>query len=424
MVDILIKNATILNSKKRDSSKYDISIKDGIIYSVTLNNKEGAKLVIDAEGLLLTPGFIDLHVHLRDPGQTIKEDIITGCQAAAAGGFTSVVNMPNTDPTVDSVEVMQYIIDKSKHADVRVYQLASITKGIQGRELTDFREMKAAGVVGFSDDGMPVYSSEMLFDAMLKAKELGMPIFSHCEDLDYCGDRILNRGEVSEKLALEGAPKTAEDSGAARDLLLAMATGCKLHICHVTTETSINMIKAAKEAGVNVTAETAPHYFSMTEDELYTMDANYRMSPPLRDEAERHAVISGLSRGVLDVIATDHAPHAYEEKEDFLKAPNGVIGLETALGAGIKYLVKGGYMTIEKLIGLMTENPAKVLGINPGRIEEGYPADIAIFDENEHWTVNATKIKSKSKNSPYIGKELIGKVKYTICNGRLTYRDQ
>ena len=389
--------------------------------------------VIDANGLTVFPGLVDMHVHLRDPGQTAKEDIITGCRAAAAGGVTSLLAMPNTSPTTDSPETVKYIIaattvkyiiDKASSADSRVYVAASVTKGLKSEEKTDLEALRAAGAVALSDDGRPVENTEFLREAMKKAPELGMRVVAHCEDLFIASGGKLNDGEISEKLGIKGIPAAAEDCGTAREIALAAAENVPIHICHVSTKTSVALVRDAKNRGVQVTAETAPHYFSLTENELLKRDADYRINPPLRTAEDVKAIIEGLRDGTLDAIATDHAPHTPEEKSDFEKAPNGSIGMETSLAAGITYLVKTGLLTFEELIEKMSVNPAKILGINAGTLSVGAPADIALVDLDEQWTVDVDKLHGKSKNTPFKGMTLTGKVKRTILGGKTVFIDK
>lgn len=416
---LLIKNARVIDPSRGYDEKIDILIENGKLAS--FGEFDVADRIIDASGLIAAPGLVDMHVHLRDPGQTHKEDILSGCKAAAAGGVTSLLCMPNTNPTVDSADTVKYILDKAENASAKVYVAASITKGLQSKEATDLDELKAAGAVALSDDGRPVENTAMLIDAMKRAPELGLKITAHCESLPIANGGIINEGEVSRKLGVKGIPDSAEDCGTMREISFADALNVPVHICHVSTKNSVRMIRDAKVRGVKVTAETAPHYFSFTEQELLKRDADYRMNPPLRREEDRQAVIEGLKDGTLDAIATDHAPHAPEEKQDFLKAPNGSIGMETSLSAGITNLVKTGELTINELINKMSTAPAEILGINAGTLSTGAPADIVLFDMDESYTVDVNKLHGKSKNSPFKGKELFGRVKYTLLDGEVVY---
>lgn len=420
MNELLIKNATVVSPADGINEQLDILVRDGVISQLGKNLSADC-IAIDAEGLYAIPGLVDMHVHLRDPGQTHKEDIITGCNAAAAGGVTSLLAMPNTNPTTDSTETVKYILDKAKNAKANVYVAASITKGLKSLEPTDLDELKSAGAIALSDDGRPVENTKFLSDAMKKASQLGMSVVAHCEDLFLADGGKINEGEVSQKLGVKGIPASAEDCGTAREIALAAALDVPVHICHVSTKTSVALIRDAKARGVKVTAETAPHYFSLTEKELLRGDADYRMNPPLRTKADVEEIITGLLDGTLDAVATDHAPHTPEEKADFVKAPNGSIGMETSLAVGITYLVKTGIMSFEQLIEKMSVNPAKILGINAGTLSVGAPADIAIVDIDEVWTVDTEKLHGKSKNTPFKGKTLCGKVKKTILGGNIVF---
>lgn len=423
MKDLLIKNAQVVSPANNLNEKYDILIKDGLVAQLGSDIQADNCDVIDATGLYAIPGLVDMHVHLRDPGYTDKEDIITGCKAAAAGGVTSLLAMPNTNPTTDNPQTVKYILEKAKNADARVYVSASITKGLKSEEPTDIEALKNAGAVALSDDGRPVVNTQFLSDAMKKAPQLGMSVVAHCEDLFLADDGKINEGEVSEKLGVKGIPASAEDCGTAREIALAAALDVPVHICHVSTKTSVALIRDAKARGVKVTAETAPHYFSLTDRELLRGDADYRMNPPLRTQADVEAIIKGLQDGALDAIATDHAPHTPEEKSDFVKAPNGSIGMETSLAVGITYLVKTGLLSFSQLIEKMSVNPADILNINAGKIDVGENADIALVDLNEEWIVDENKLHGKSKNTPFKGMKLFGKVKRTIFGGKVVFED-
>lgn len=421
MENLLIKNAKIVSPSV--SGNVDILVKDGVVARLGNNIEKTDCRVIDAEGLYAIPGLVDMHVHLRDPGFTQKEDIITGCKAAAAGGVTSLLAMPNTKPTTDSAQTVEYILNKSKNADARVYVSASITKGLKSEEPTDILELKKAGAIALSDDGRPVINTRFLSEAMKKASQLGMRVVAHCEDLFLADSGIINDGEVSKKLGVKGIPAAAEDCGTAREIALAAALDVPVHICHVSTKTSVALIRDAKARGVNVTAETAPHYFSLTEDELLKRDADFRMNPPLRTKEDVLAIIEGLQDGTIDAIATDHAPHTPEEKADFEKSPNGSIGMETSLSVGITYLVKTGLLTLEQLVEKMSVKPAEILNIPAGKIAVGENADIALVDLSEVWTVDENRLHGKSKNTPFKGRSLTGKVKTTILGGRIVFED-
>lgn len=418
-MSLLIKNAHVVSPADGINDVLDILVEGGRI--ARIGKDLHADEEINAEGLYAIPGLTDMHVHLRDPGQTQKEDIITGCRAAAAGGVTSLLAMPNTAPTVDSPKTVRYILEKAKNADAKVYVAASITKGLKSAEPTDLEALKNAGAVALSDDGRPVENTKFLSDAMKKAPKLGLTVVAHCEDLFLADGGKINEGKVSRQLGVKGIPASAEDCGTAREIALAAAENVPVHICHVSTKTSVALVRDAKRRGVKVTAETAPHYFSLTEKELLKRDADYRMNPPLRTEEDVKVIIEGLQDGTLDCIATDHAPHTPEEKADFEKAPNGSIGMETSLAVGITYLVKTGLLTFEELVRKMSVNPAKVLGIEAGLLSVGSPADIALVDINEQWTVDVDSLHGKSKNTPFKGMTLTGRVKKTLLNGKVVF---
>ncbi len=422
-MELLIKHAHIISPADNLDGVADILVRDGKIAQIGDNLSCGGE-IINAEGLTAIPGLVDMHVHLRDPGQTAKEDIMTGCCAAAAGGVTSLLCMPNTNPTVDSAETVKYILDKAKNASAKVYVAASITKGLKSEAPTDLEELKAAGAVGLSDDGRPVENTKFLSDAMKKAPKLGMTVVAHCEDLFLADGGKINEGEVSRALGVKGIPAAAEDCGTAREIALAAAENVPIHICHVSTKTSVDLVRDAKRRGVKVTAETAPHYFSLTEQELLRRDADYRMNPPLRTRADVSAILGGLTDGTLDCIATDHAPHTVEEKSDFEASPNGSIGMETSLAVGVTYLVKTGVLSFGELVRKMSVNPANILGINAGTLSVGAPADIALVDLNEEWTVDVDRLHGKSKNTPFKGMTLTGKVKRTLLNGQTVFIDE
>ena len=399
-MEMLIKNAVVVSPADKLNEKTDILIKDGVIAEIGSGITSDGE-IIDADGLCAVPGFVDMHVHLRDPGQTHKEDIITGC-------VTSLLAMPNTNPTTDSPEIVKYILDKAKDADSRVYVAASVTKGLKSEEPTDIDAVKSAGAIALTDDGRPVENTKYLSDAMKKAPKLGMTIVAHCEDLFLADGGKINEGEVSEKLGVKGIPAGAEDCGTAREIALAAALNEPIHICHVSTKTS---------------AETAPHYVSLTDRELLRGDADYRMNPPLRTQADIDEIINGLCDGTLDAIATDHAPHTPEEKADFVKAPNGSIGMETSFAVCNTYLVKTGKMTLSQLVEKMSVNPARILKINAGTLSVGANADVVLINPDEEWTVDVGKLHGKSKNTPFKGRTLTGKVKKTILGGKVVFED-
>lgn len=423
MEKLLIRQARLIDPSQELDTVGDVLIEDGKIVKLGRGIEASDAQVLEAHGLVAAPGLVDMHVHLRDPGQTQKEDIFTGCRAAAAGGVTSVLAMPNTIPAADNVKTIQYILEKAEQADARVYVAAAITHDLQGETMDDLQALQEAGAIALTDDGRPVENTRFMAQAMQEAPKLGMRVVSHCEDLFLAHGGIMNEGEVSRQLGVPGIPAAAEDCGTARDIALAAAYEVPIHICHVSTRTSLELIRDAKRRGVTVTAETAPHYFSLTDQELLRQDADYRMNPPLRTEADRLAVIEALQDGTLDAIATDHAPHTPEEKANFRTAPNGAIGMETSLAAGITFLVEPGLLTLSELIRLMSTSPAKLLGIDAGTLCVGAPADIVLFDDKKPWVVNPETLHGKSRNAVLKGRQLVGRVKTTICRGKIVFQD-
>ena len=421
-MELLIRSARIIDPSAGADFTGDILLSGGKIARVgkSLPLPTGAQETA-AEGLVAAPGLVDMHVHLRDPGQTEKEDILSGCRAAAAGGVTSLLCMPNTDPAVDLPETVRYIKAKAKDADAHVYVAAAVSRGLQGAEPSDWKALREAGATALSDDGRPVLDSRVMAAAMKAAPELGLAVCAHCEDLSLSAGGKINEGVVSAQLGVKGVPAAAEDCGTAREIALAASYGVPVHICHVSTKNSVAMIRDAKRRGVRVTAETAPHYFALTERELLKRDADFRMSPPLRTEEDRLAVCEGLRDGTIDAIATDHAPHTPGEKADFLAAPNGAVGMETSLAAGITFLVKTGVLTLSQLLRLMTSSPAQILGIPAGMLQAGADADLILFDPKETWTADPAKLHGKSRNAVFKGRRLTGRVKLTVCGGRVVF---
>ena len=427
MEKMLIANARILDPSCEPPVDFigDILIEGDRIIKVGSNLAQtkiaqGAQH-IDASGLCAAPGFLDIHVHLRDPGFTHKEDIITGCKAAAAGGVTGVCCMPNTKPVTDSEEVLSYILDKAKDADARVYPIASITKGMLGQELNDIAALHACGAVAVSDDGRPVENGGMMLKALKEAYKAGVPVISHCEDLTIIDGGIINEGRISKELGVKGMDRASEDSITAREIVLAESSDTAIHIAHVSTKGSVQLIREAKARGVKVTCETAPHYMMMTDELLLSYNANFRMNPPLREQEDCEAIVEGVLDGTIDAIVTDHAPHAAEEKANFLKAPNGIVGLETSFAAACTVLVHQCGMSLLDLVKLMSTNPANLLRLPGGTLREGSLADIVLVDPDRSWTVDAEKLHSKSKNTPFDGLELTGRVVRTILGGKTVF---
>ena len=421
---ILIQNARILDPKTKTDKIADLLVREGKIAEIGIIPVEDGMEVIDAKGLILAPGLIDIHVHFRDPGQTHKEDLVTGSQAAAAGGFTTVVCMANTMPKVDNVETLTDIITRAKELPIHVLQSSAVTKGFNGRDLVDMEAMKAAGAVGFTDDGIPLMNAGVLKKAMEEAKRLNMPISLHEEDPNLVVKAGINQGNVSKELGFGGAPVVAEDAMVARDCMIALSTGASVDIQHISSKNAVEMVRQAKAMGANVVAEASPHHFTLTEEAVLQYGVMCKMNPPVRTEDDRQAIIRGLQDGTIEIIATDHAPHTTEEKEAGIeKAPSGIIGLETALSLGITSLVKEGHLTMMELLEKMTINPAHLYHLDSDSIAVGQAADLVLFDENETYIVPDT-FASKSSNTPFIGWELTGKVKYTICNGKIVYSDR
>lgn len=424
---ILLKGGTIIDYKTKTFEKKDILIENEKIKKIDKKMPENADKVIDCSKLYIIPGMIDIHCHLREPGFEHKETIETGSRSAVAGGFTTICPMPNTKPTPDSAIILQKIIEEAKRVNLcNILPYASVSKGEKGEEIVDFEELRNAGAVAFSDDGMPVVNSKMMREAMIKADKLGTFVASHCEEKSVSSGAI-NAGKVAKKLGVEGVLPEAEEIMAAREIVIAETNNVRGHICHISTKTSKDMIRDAKRRGVKITCETCPHYFTFTVDEVLKSGTNAKMNPPLREEKDRQAIIEGLKEGTIDCIITDHAPHSEDEKDvELSKAPNGIIGFETALPAEIMNLVDTGHIDYLNLVRLTSYTPSKLLHIDNerGTIEVGKKADITIFDPNEEYIYTKEMIVSKSKNSPFIGKKLKGKVKYTIVNGKIVYQDK
>ena len=421
----LLKNGTLIDYKTNTFEKKDILIENEKIKEIASNIAEEADKIIDCNNLYIMPGMIDIHCHLREPGFEYKETIETGSKSAVAGGFTTICPMPNTKPTPDSTIILKKIIEEGKRVNLcNILPYASVSKGEKGEELVNFEELKKAGAIAFSDDGMPVVNSRMMRQAMIEADKLGTFVASHCEEKSVSAGAI-NAGKVAEQLGVEGVLPEAEEIMAAREIVISETNNVRGHICHISTKTTKNMVRDAKKRGVKITCETCPHYFTFTVDEVLKSGTNAKMNPPLREEKDRQAIIEGLKEGTIDCIITDHAPHSEEEKAQELgKAPNGIIGFETALSAEIMNLVDVGHLSYLELVKLTSYNPAKLLKIDKGSIETGKIADITIFDPNEEYVYTKEMIVSKAKNSPFIGKKLKGKVKYTIVNGKIVYKSK
>ena len=416
MEKILLKN--VITADGETEKVCDIFIADGVIKEIGAGLNNAADRVVEGVKLAVIPTLFDMHVHFRDPGQTHKEDVLTGCSAALAGGVGGVVCMPNTNPPLDSRETVDYILEKAKNTGVEVYPAACITKGMKGGELYDWKKL---GVKIISDDGRPVENAELMRQALEQSRENGLLAASHCEDLHIINGGIMNKGKVSQKLGVKGMDRASEDSITAREIALADSCGAHIHICHVSTKGSIEIIRDAKRRGINVTCETCPHYFTYTEEKLLARDADYRMNPPLRTEMDRLAVLAAVLDGTVDCIVTDHAPHAANEKADFEKAPNGVVGLETSLAVTLTQLYHTGKISLNKIVQLMAVNPRKLLGINVPKIEVGAKANIAVVDLEREWTVKPEELHSKSHNTVFKGEKLKGRNIMTITDGVIRY---
>ncbi len=420
---LLVKNSRVMDPASGFDKVCDILAEDGIITKIeeNISADDSCDEVIEAEGFVAAPGFVDVHVHFRDPGFTYKEDIKTGAAAAAAGGYTTVVCMANTKPAIDTVEVYTEVQERENQLPIHVLQAANVTMGLKGQELTDMDALRAAGACGFTDDGIPIADEKLVVKAFEKCKELDAPISLHEEDPALMHSPGVNKGKVSDELGLGGAPDEAEYVLVARDVMLNRKIGAKLDIQHISSAVTVDILRKAKEAGITVYGEVTPQHLYATEDLVLKKGALARVNPPLRTEEDRQALIAGLADGTLDMIATDHAPHSMEEKSgDVGKAMSGMIGLETALGLCITSVVEPGHMSLMDLLAKMTVNPAKLYGFNAGELKVGGPADIVIFDPKEKWTV-PDHFASKATNSPFIGDELTGKVKMTICGGNVVY---
>ena len=415
---ILIKNARVMDPESGFDQVTDILLDGKRIRQIgKVDDVSGIEQVIDASGMIAAPGLIDVHVHFRDPGFTYKEDLQTGSAAAAAGGFTTVVCMANTKPVVDSVDIYKEIEDRCEQLPIKVWQAAAVSKGFEGKELTDMDALYEAGVRGFTDDGIPLMDEKLVEEAMKKAKELDVPISLHEEDPAYIKQPGVNQGKVSEQLNYGGASYLAEAVMVKRDCELAVKTGAKVDIQHISSGVAVDYVKEAKEKGANVYAEASPHHFTLTEEAVLKYGLA-RMNPPLRTEEDRQRIIKGLQEGTIEIIATDHAPHSKEEKDKPLdQAPSGITGIETSLALGVTELVEKGYLSMMQLLEKMTVNPAKLYNMEQGRLQEGKPADVVLFDPEEEWEVK--EYKSKATNSPFTGWKLKGKVKYTICDGKI-----
>ena len=420
---MLIKNGRVIDPASNTDDIRDILVEDGVIAEVAKDIDKAADTVIDAEGCMVMPGLVDLHVHFREPGFEHKETIRTGARAAARGGFTTVCPMPNTKPAIDSVEMVEYIKNKSEEVtDINILPIAAMTAGQDGEYITDYERLYEEGAVAVSEDGKSVMNARVARQAMRLAAEVGIPVFAHCEDKDLAARGVMNAGNKARELGFYGIMNSVEDIMVARDLLLAKNTGAKLHICHVSTEDSVRMIAAAKKEGLDVTAEVTPHHLTLTEDDINEDDANYKVNPPLRTNKDKDMLIKGLKDGTIDIIATDHAPHHLTEKDrGFVEAPFGISGLETAVAIIMTDLVKKNVITPLEMADKMSYTPAKIIGIDKGTLLVGKIADITIIDPDAEYVIDSKTFASRGKNTPFNGKKVSGEIKYTIAGGKIVY---
>ena len=425
---LLIKGGRIIDPSQQIDKIADLLIEEGEIRSIDSVNA-GRKVasdveVFDATGRVVAPGFIDLHVHLREPGEEYKETIASGAAAAVAGGFTSICAMPNTKPVNDQASITRYIIDKAREAaQARVYPVGAITRESKGEELAEMAEMKAAGAVAVSDDGRPVMDSQVMRHALEYARDHNLVVVDHCQDVHLSAGGVVNEGRYSTLLGLKGMSGASEESHVNRDIMLARLTGARVHIAHISTANSVRIVAAAKQTGIPITCEVTPHHLALTDAAVMGFDTNTKMNPPLRSEEDRLALIQNLVDGTIDAIATDHAPHHSDEKMlEYDRAPFGVVGLETALGVALTVLFHSGAVALPRVIELFTTGPARAFAIPGGTLAPGSPADVTIFDPNREWTVDSHRFKSKSRNTPFGGWRLRGAVVATIVGGREVFR--
>jgi dihydroorotase len=425
MARLLIKNGRVIDPASRHDAVADVWIEDGVIRGVgpNLAAPAGAE-VLDATGLIVAPGFIDMHVHLREPGFEHAETIESGSRAAAAGGFTSICPMPNTKPVNDNATVTSYMIEKARrHAVVNVFPIGAITKGSTGEELAAIGSMKEAGAVAISDDGRPVMNARVMRRAMESARSLGIPVINHCEDLHLSAGGDMHEGAESVRLGLRGIPGCSEDVMVARDILLAEVTGARYHVAHISSRHSVEMVQFAKMRGLAVTAEATPHHLALADRDMKPYDSNYKMKPPLRGSCDVTAVLDGIVNGAIDAIATDHAPHPGSEKmQEFESCPFGILGLETAIGVSLEQLVHAGKIGVGRLVKLFTAGPARILGLERGTLAVGAPADVTVFSTDREWTYDVNKSFSKSRNSPFDGKTFRGGPVATVVAGEVVWR--
>jgi dihydroorotase len=420
---LLIKNGRIVDPSSGFDAIADLALEDGRVAGMGAGLDFANAEVYDASGLVVTPGFIDIHVHLREPGIEHAETIETGARAAAAGGFTSICCMPNTVPVNDNATVTSYIVDRGRQSAVHVFPIGAITKGSAGEELAEIHSMKKAGIVAISDDGRPVMNARVMRRAMEFARSLDLPVIDHCEDLNLSAGGDMHEGLTSTRLGLRGIPASSEDVMVARDILLAKSTGARFHVAHISSRNSVAMVAHAKKLGLAVTCEATPHHFAITDTDVASYDSNYKMKPPLRSGCDVEAVIEGIVSGAVDAIATDHAPHPGSEKmQEFEKCPFGILGLETALGLSLEKLVHSGRISLGAMVGLFTTGPAQVLKLERGTLAAGAPADVTVFSTSLEWTYDVNQSFSKSRNSPFHGQAFRGGPMATIVAGKIVWR--
>jgi dihydroorotase len=423
MSKLVLKNGRVVDPSRNFDQVCDLAIEDGLIREIAAGIDATGAEQFDASGLIVAPGFIDMHVHLREPGFEHAETVESGSRAAAAGGFTSICCMPNTQPVNDNATVTSYIVDRARRfAVVNVYPIGAITKNSAGEELAAFASMKEAGIVAISDDGKPVMNARVVRRAMEFGCALDMPLIEHCEDLHLSAGGDMHEGFESTRLGLRGIPHSSEDVMVARDILLAEVTGVRYHVAHISSHHSVEMVAFAKARGMKVTAEATPHHFVLADADMPPYDSNYKMKPPLRERSDVQAVTQGLIHGAIDAIATDHAPHAGAEKmQEFERCPFGIIGLETAIGLSLEQLYHPGYMTVSQLVRLFTQNPATILSLNRGTLQPGGPADVTVFSLDRAWTYDVTRSPSKSSNTPFNGRKFKGGPIATIVGGKIVW---
>jgi dihydroorotase len=421
---LIIRNGRVVDPANQVDRTADLAIEDGVIREIAQDLNTTDAEVFDASGLIVAPGFIDMHVHLREPGFEYSETIETGSRAAAAGGFTSICCMPNTQPVNDSPTVTHYILERARQkAPVNVFPIGAITKGSAGEELASIASMQKAGIVAISDDGRPVMNARVMRRAMELASSLNLPLIEHCEDLNLSAGGDMHEGLQSTRLGLRGIPRASEDVMVARDILLAEMTGVRFHVAHISSKNAVEMVAYAKSRGLAVTAEATPHHFVLADSDMPPYDGNYKMKPPLRDSCDVQAVIAGLANGTIDAIATDHAPHPGDEKmQEFERCPFGILGLETAIGLSLRSLYHSGKVSLSHFISMFTVNPARILSLGRGTLTPGAPADVTVFSLDQEWTYDVNRSASKSRNSPFHGHTFKGGPIATIVGGQIVWR--